>query len=1257
MNFFLDYLRTFPILAAILFFLLGWFLNALISFILARRKYVDEETQASLNLAQADLKTARANLDKSTADLNLATTGRAALENDLKLHQKTAADQTLRAKDWEAKHVSVSTELKNGVAELAAAAAGSAALTATIARLTAERDASLKAATDTSKWDIQLKARDAEIADWKVRYAKLEGDHGANLALHTTAQSDLKSRAGELAAALAGGALLQTTISKLTGEKAASLKDLNDARARIALLEADLKTHGDKSMTFESSVKTRDLELADLRAKYAKLEADNNAALAGHAAWEAKHKVLGDQHAALTLSHNKLQHHHDNLTAAHEFAVQAHGTKTAELAAAVMGGAVLQHKMNEAHAARAAAEAALAEAHGRIAMHEAALTAHADNTLKFASDVKFKDTEAADLRARLAKADADAKALAEKHANDLKIEISKTAAAAASGAALSATIGKLSGDRDTSSKALIDANARAAKVEADLKIASDTSKWTAQLTAKDSELSDLRAKLAKLDADAKVTAEVHANDLKAEMAKVAAAAVGGAALTASISAFTGEKEANAKALAVANDRAAQLEADLKPAGDTGKWTNQLNAKDMELADLRGRIGKLEGDVKLAGESSARYNLDLSAKDVALADAKAQLAKVQVDLNTALNAHAGTQNDLKGKATEFAAAVAGGAILQSKLSDVSSKATNSDKALAEAYAQIGSLRAEVNSVQADRDALRTKLAAVHATGAPTLTMQMDSSLPTDLAPPAATATSVASGSPAVAVATLAAVAGAGAALQATTSAATSDKDASTKALADANDRAVKLEADMKFAADTSKWTNQLNAKDMEMADLRARIGKLEGDVKLAGESGAKFNLDLSAKDAALAEAKALHAKAQSDAQAAMDAHTAMQNDLKGKATEFAAAVAGGAILQTKLSELSTKATDGEKALAEAHAQIGSLRAEVNGLQKINLDLSAQEAALAEAKAHHAKTLSEALAALDAHTAMQNDLNGKATEFAAAVAGGAILQTKLSELSTKATDGEKALAEAHAQIGSLRAEVNSLQADRDALKMKLVANPATAAPAVTTTIASQVIAPDQLVSVAPTVVVSAVAYGANKFGATGTADMKAAGVAAKVAANANLPAGVVATVAACPQHLSDVRGIGTVFEARLYSSDIGTYWELANLSDADFRRILNVTDLDLIRVAFADTRADALKLANESNSVGRIWSAIAPDDFEPLGGVGYTYEKRLYDAGICTYQALAAASAEQLEKICIGARKPPKMPDFASWIARAKALIAK
>jgi len=151
----------------------------------------------------------------------------------------------------------------------------------------------------------------------------------------------------------------------------------------------------------------------------------------------------------------------------------------------------------------------------------------------------------------------------------------------------------------------------------------------------------------------------------------------------------------------------------------------------------------------------------------------------------------------------------------------------------------------------------------------------------------------------------------------------------------------------------------------------------------------------------------------------------------------------------------------------------------------------------------------------------------------------------------------------------------------------------------------------------------------------------------------PPEVEAYATECPQHLSDVKGIGTVFEQKLYEAGIGTFWVLANLENDQLKKLLDIQDFQ--NVNLDELRADALRLAQETNSIGRVWNRMQPDDFEAIGGIGYTYEKRLYDAGVCTYRALAQASVEQLREIC----KPPafRVPDFAAWIAAAKKLLEK
>ena len=141
--------------------------------------------------------------------------------------------------------------------------------------------------------------------------------------------------------------------------------------------------------------------------------------------------------------------------------------------------------------------------------------------------------------------------------------------------------------------------------------------------------------------------------------------------------------------------------------------------------------------------------------------------------------------------------------------------------------------------------------------------------------------------------------------------------------------------------------------------------------------------------------------------------------------------------------------------------------------------------------------------------------------------------------------------------------------------------------------------------------------------------------------------------CPQDLSAVDGIGASNEQKLYAAGIGTYWQLANVADDRLGEILAVKDFQ--SVDFETIRTDARRLAEESGTVERTWDGTPPDDFEVFEGIGEVYEGRLYNAGICTYRALAGATVEQLAQVC----KAPawRLPDYAAWIAQAKVLLAQ
>ena len=159
--------------------------------------------------------------------------------------------------------------------------------------------------------------------------------------------------------------------------------------------------------------------------------------------------------------------------------------------------------------------------------------------------------------------------------------------------------------------------------------------------------------------------------------------------------------------------------------------------------------------------------------------------------------------------------------------------------------------------------------------------------------------------------------------------------------------------------------------------------------------------------------------------------------------------------------------------------------------------------------------------------------------------------------------------------------------------------------------------------------------------------------QLAANRAVAAQRLPRLTTAPQDLASVNGIGATYEQRLYAAGIGSYWELANLSDADFAQILELTDLQRAAFDGAAICAQAERLAAETDAVGQLWDGATPDDLEPIKGIGKVFEQRLYNAGIRTYARLAAATPEELASICGG--NMPVKPDFASWIEQARGLL--
>lgn len=159
----------------------------------------------------------------------------------------------------------------------------------------------------------------------------------------------------------------------------------------------------------------------------------------------------------------------------------------------------------------------------------------------------------------------------------------------------------------------------------------------------------------------------------------------------------------------------------------------------------------------------------------------------------------------------------------------------------------------------------------------------------------------------------------------------------------------------------------------------------------------------------------------------------------------------------------------------------------------------------------------------------------------------------------------------------------------------------------------------------------------------------------AAKAAADQGVRLQATPVPQNLADLVQIGTVYEQQLYRCGIGTFWEAAHLADADLDVALQPDALRRANLDYGALRADALRLAGATGTVGLLWTGESPDDFEPIVGIGKVFEQRLYAAGVRSYAALAAATPAQLAAIC-QARKPLE-PDYAGWIRQAQQFISR
>lgn len=121
------------------------------------------------------------------------------------------------------------------------------------------------------------------------------------------------------------------------------------------------------------------------------------------------------------------------------------------------------------------------------------------------------------------------------------------------------------------------------------------------------------------------------------------------------------------------------------------------------------------------------------------------------------------------------------------------------------------------------------------------------------------------------------------------------------------------------------------------------------------------------------------------------------------------------------------------------------------------------------------------------------------------------------------------------------------------------------------------------------------------------------------------------------LIDINGIGPVYEKRLNDAGIQTFAELAALTPERIRTIIKPENWQLFEPEkWIEEARLRLRQAN-------------PDPLVDINGIGPVYQKKLFDAGIYTFEQLASMTPDQIAAII----QPEgwQNVDFDRWIAEA------
>jgi len=126
------------------------------------------------------------------------------------------------------------------------------------------------------------------------------------------------------------------------------------------------------------------------------------------------------------------------------------------------------------------------------------------------------------------------------------------------------------------------------------------------------------------------------------------------------------------------------------------------------------------------------------------------------------------------------------------------------------------------------------------------------------------------------------------------------------------------------------------------------------------------------------------------------------------------------------------------------------------------------------------------------------------------------------------------------------------------------------------------------------------------------------------------------------LIDINGIGPVYEKKLFDAGVYTFEDLSAMTPEQVIAIIKPEhwqDIDA-----AAWIAEAAAMARRSR----------PSALRSIDGIGVVYEKKLFDAGIYTFEQLAALTPDQVRDIINPEEWQKIEPE--SWIAEARARAA-